>query len=238
MGYKNRDTSRDKDVRHKTPERRPRSNERGRPFGRGSSPGNRPRPRSGSRQRYDQPYSKQNQRQRSTSTDRIQGCLRCGGDHSAADCTLEYSAEKCPTGCGYFHKERDCPGKKSSSTRQSRRSSFGTTLAYRRYRTPGGRSTSYTRNEQGQRYREMISPGGSKYREFRQRSASGERRTPKLTKPGTRQGGSPGRQPGSAYKVQTVTVEDQNNSHKSDEYISNQVYSSPHLYASPDFHLN
>ena len=84
----------------------------------------------------------------------------------------------------------------------------------------------------------MISPGGSKYREFRQRSASGERRTPKLTKPGTRQGGSPGRQPGSAYKVQTVTVEDQNNSHKSDEYISKQVYSSPHLYASPEYALN
>ena len=84
----------------------------------------------------------------------------------------------------------------------------------------------------------MISPGGSKYCEFRKRSASGERRTPKLTKPGTRQGGSPGRQPGSAYKVQTVTVEDQNNSHKSDEYISKHVYSGPNLYASPEFALN
>ena len=84
----------------------------------------------------------------------------------------------------------------------------------------------------------MISPGGSKYREYRQRSASGERRTPKLTKPGTRQGGSPGRQAGSAYKVQTVTVEDPNNSHKSDEYISKHVYSGPNLYASPDFALN
>ena len=78
----------------------------------------------------------------------------------------------------------------------------------------------------------MISPGGSKYREYRQRSASGKRRTPKLTKPGTRQGGSPGRQAGSAYKVQTVTVEDPNNSHKSDEYIS------PNLYSSPDFASN
>lgn len=232
MGYKNRDTSRGRDGRHKTPERRPRSNDRGRSFERrGPSPGNRPRPRSGSRQRYDQPYSRQNQRQRSTSTGRIQGCLRCGDDHEAKDCTLEYSAEKCPTGCGYFHKERDCPGKKSSGPRQSRRSSFGPTMAYRRYRTPGGRSTSYTRNEQGQRYREMISPGGSKYREFRKRSASGERRTPKLTKPGTRQGGSPGRQAGSAYRVQTVTLEDSNNSHKSDEYISPNLYTS-NLYAS------
>ena len=84
----------------------------------------------------------------------------------------------------------------------------------------------------------MISPGGSKYHEYRQRSASGERRTPKVTQPVTRQGGSPGRQPGSAYKVQTVTVEDPNNSHKSDEYISKHVYSGPNLYASPDFALN
>ena len=230
MGYKNRDTSRGRDGRHRTPERRPRSNDRGRSFGRGQSPGNRPRPRSGSRQRYDQPYSRQ--RPRSTSTDRIQGCLRCGDDHKAENCTLEYSAEKCPTGCGYFHKERDCPGKKSSGPRQSRRSSFGPTMAYRRYRTPGGRSTSYTRNEQGQRYREMVSPGGSKYREFRKRSGSGERRPPNLTKPGTRQGRSPGRQSGTAYRVQTVAVEDQNHSHKSDEYTS------PNLYASPEFTSN
>ena len=84
----------------------------------------------------------------------------------------------------------------------------------------------------------MISPGGSKYREYRQRSASGERRTPKVAQPVTRQGGSPGRKPGSAYKVQTVTVEDPSNSHKSDEYNSRNVYSGQNLYASPDFALN
>ena len=85
----------------------------------------------------------------------------------------------------------------------------------------------------------MISPGGSKYREFRQRSASGERRTPKLTKPGTRQGESPGRRPGSAYKVHTLTMEDSSNSHKSDEYNSRDVYNSgPNLYAAPEFTSN
>ena len=77
----------------------------------------------------------------------------------------------------------------------------------------------------------MISPGGSKYREFRKRSASGERRPPTLTKPGTRQGGSPGRGAGSAYRVQTVTLEDSSNSHMSDEYISPNLYTS-NLYAS------
>ena len=232
MGYQNRDTSRNKNTRYKTPERRPRSNERGRQFGRGSSPGNNAvRPRSNSRQRYDQ-------RPRITSKDRIKGCLRCTGDHKAEDCTLEYSPDKCPTGCGYFHKERDCPWKKSASSRQSRKSNFGPTLAYRRYRTPGGRSSSYTRNEQGQRYREMISPGGSKYREYRQRSTSGERRTPKVAQPGTRQGASPGRKPGSAYKVQTVSVEDPSNSHQSDEYNSKNVFSGQNLYKSPNFTLN
>ena len=84
----------------------------------------------------------------------------------------------------------------------------------------------------------MISPGGSKYREYRQRSVSGERRTPKVAQPVTRQGGSPGRKPGSAYKVQTVTVEDPSNSHKSDEYNSRNVFSGQNLYASPDFALN
>ena len=84
----------------------------------------------------------------------------------------------------------------------------------------------------------MISPGGSKYREYRQRSDSGERRKPKVAQPVTRQGGSPGRRPGSAYKVQTVTVEDPSNSHKSDEYNIRDVYSGPNLYASPEFTSN
>ena len=83
----------------------------------------------------------------------------------------------------------------------------------------------------------MVSPGGSKYREFRPRSASGERRATKLTKPGTRQGESPGRRP--AYKVHTLTMEDSSNSHKSDEYPSRDVYNSgPNLYAAPEFTSN
>ena len=86
----------------------------------------------------------------------------------------------------------------------------------------------------------MISPGGSKYREYRQRTPSGERRTPKVAQPGTRQGASPGRKPGSAYKVQTVSVEDQSSSHQSDEYnrTSKNVFSGQNLYDSPDFALN
>ena len=226
MGYDNKNTPRERDGRNRTPEWRPRSTGRERTPDRGQSPGSRSRPRSDSRHKYDQPYPRQMQRQRSASRNRIEGCLRCGSsDHLAEKCTLEYSAEKCPTGCGYFHKERDCPGKKSSGTRQSR-SSFGPNMAYRRYRTPGGRSTSYTRNDQGQKYREMVSPGGSRYREFRRNSRSGERRPPNTTKPGTRQGRSPGRQGGTAYRVQTVAVEEQTHSHK-DEYTS------PNLYASP-----
>ena len=84
----------------------------------------------------------------------------------------------------------------------------------------------------------MVSPGGSKYREFRPRSASGERRATKFTKPGTRQGESPGRRPGSAYKVQTLTMEDPSNSHQSDEYNSKNVFSGQNLYDSPDFASN
>ena len=226
MGYDNKNTPREREGRNRTPEWRPRSAGRERTPGRGQSPGSRSRPRSSSRQKYDQPYSRQTQRPRSTSRDRIQGCLRCGDDHLAEKCTLEYSAEKCPTGCGYYHKERDCPGKKSSGTRQSR-SSFGPNMAYRRYRTPGGRSTSYTRNDQGQKYREMVSPGGSRYREFRRRSGSGDRRPPNTTKPGTRQGRSPSRPAaGPAYKIQTVAVEDQH-SH-TDEYNNQNLYASTH----------
>ena len=160
----------------------------------------------------------------------------------AENCALEFCKEKCTLGCGYYHHERDCPWKKSGSTRQSRKTNFVPKLAYKRYRTPGGRSSSYTRNEKGQRYREMLSPGGFKYREYRQRTPSEDRRAPKVTQPGTRQGTSPGRKPGSSYKVQSVSVEDHNNPHlSSDEYNRNNidVFSGQNLYhTSPDFALN
>ena len=234
MGYQNRDTSRNRDTRYQTPDKKPRSLERGRQFLRGSSPGNNTaRYRSSSRQRYDQ-------RARSTSKDKIKGCYRCGGDHEAKDCSLEFCTEKCTLGCGYYHQERDCPWKKFERTRQSRKSNFVPKLAYKRYRTPGGRSSSYTRNEKGQRYREMLSPGGSKYREYRQRTPSEERRAPKVAQPWTRQGTSPGRKPGTSYKVHTVSVEDHSNAHlNSDEYNHNKdVFSGQNLYTSPDFALN
>ena len=100
MGYQNRDTSRNKETRHQTPDRKPRSQERGRQFSRGLSPGNNTaRYRSSSRQRYDQ-------RARSTSKDRVKGCFRCGGDHLAEDCALEFCKEKCTLGCGYYHHEK------------------------------------------------------------------------------------------------------------------------------------
>ena len=88
----------------------------------------------------------------------------------------------------------------------------------------------------------MLSPGGSKYREYRQRTPSEDRRTTKVTQPGTRQGTSPGRKPGSSYKVQSVSVEDHNNPPlNSDEYNRNNidVFSGQNLYhTSPDFALN
>ena len=86
----------------------------------------------------------------------------------------------------------------------------------------------------------MLSPGGSKYREYRQRTPSEERRTAKVAQPGTRQGASPGRKPGSSYKVQTVSVEDHSSSHQSDEYnrSSKNVFSGQNLYDSPDYALN
>ena len=88
----------------------------------------------------------------------------------------------------------------------------------------------------------MLSPGGSRYREYRQRTPSEDRRAPKVTQPGTRQGTSPGRKPGSSYKVQSVSVEDHNNPHlSSDEYNRNNidVFSGQNLYhTSPDFALN
>ena len=104
MGYDNKNTPRERESRNRTPEWRPRSAGRERTPGRGQSPGYRSRPRSSSHQRYDQPYSRQTQRPRSASRDSIKGCLRCGGDHKAEKCTLEYSAEKCPTGCGYRNR--------------------------------------------------------------------------------------------------------------------------------------
>ena len=232
MGYDNKSTPRERESRKRTPEWRPRSAGRERTPGRGQSPGSGSRPRSSSYRKYDQPYSRQTQRPRSESRDKIKGCLRCGGDHLAEKCTLEYSATKCPTGCGYFHKEQDCPRKKSSTSRQSR-SSFGPRMAFRRYRTPGGRSTSYTRDDQGQKYREMVSPGGSRYREFRRRSRSGDNRPTNTTKPGTRQGRSPSRPAaGPAYRVQTLAVDEQQHSHMEQQHSHMDEYNISNLYAS------
>ena len=85
-----------------------------------------------------------------------------------------------------------------------------------------------------------VKPRGSKYREYRQRTPSEERRAPKVAQPGIRQRTSPGRKPGSSYKVHTVSVEDHSNSHlNSDEYNrSKDVFSGQNLYTSPDFALN
>ena len=96
-------------------------------------------------------------------------------------------------------------------------------MAYKRYRSPGGRSSSFTRNEKGDRIREMISPGGSKYREYKQRTPSGDRRGPKGAQNGTKQGTSPGRKPNGTYRVHSLALED-NNLH-SDEYQN--VFSGP-----------
>ena len=136
-------------------------------------------------------------------------------------------------GCGPFHQEKDCPRMKSGNARESRKSNFASKMAYKRYRSPGGRSSSFTRNEKGDRFREMISPGGSKYREYRQRTPSGDRRGPKVPQNGTRQGTSPGRKPGGTYKVHSLALED--STLHSDEY-HNDVFSGPNIYpTSPDF---
>ena len=36
-------------------------------------------------------------------------CFRCGGDHEAKDCSLDYWGEKCVLGCDLYHQMKDCP---------------------------------------------------------------------------------------------------------------------------------
>ena len=81
----------------------------------------------------------------------------------------------------------------------------------------------------------MSSPGGSKYREYRNpsRTPSGDRRWSKGNQNGARRGSSTGRKPDGSYRVHSLGMEekDQNN----DEY-NNAVFSSKNIYpTSPDF---
>ena len=144
-------TSRSRDASDvRSSDRRQRSQERGRQYTKGSSPGrDKARHRSNSRSRYDQ-------RAKSTSRDRRERmgrkCLRCGGDHEAKDCSMDYSGEKCILGCDLYHQMKDCPKKKYGNTRESRQSKHTAKMVYKRYRSPGGRSSSFTRNDKGDRF--------------------------------------------------------------------------------------
>ena len=85
-------------------------------------------------------------------------------------------------------------------------------MIYRRYQSASGRSTSYAKNDRGERYRDMSSPGGSRYKEYKRRS-----RTPSKDRNGRdsqgnqrfdRRDASNGRKPEGTYRVKSLAVEE------------------------------
>ena len=110
-------------------------------------------------------------------------------------------------------------------------------MIYKRYKSASGRSTSFTRNEKGDRYRDMSSPGGSQYREYRRpsRTPSGDRnrRMSQGNQHGGRRGSSTVRKTDGNYRVNSLAVEE--TAQTNDEY-NNTVFSTKNMYPTyPDF---
>ena len=163
--------------------------------------------------------------------------MRCGGEHESKDCSLDWCEEKCTLGCDLYHAVKDCPKNKFGNNKAGRQSRPTSKMVYKRYKSPSGRSTSFTRNDKGDRYRDMSSPGGSKYREYRNSSRDTSRdrssRWSKGNQNGARRSSSTGRKPDGNYRVHSLGMEEKDQ--EKDEY-NNAVFSSINMYPTcPDF---
>ena len=115
------------------------------------------------------------------------------------DCALPFCEDLCQNGCQLFHGAIDCQRRRRSKSKDNYRESRPTTknMVYKRYRSTRGRFTSFTRDQQGGRYRDMRSPGRSNYREYkRSKSPDNERRQ------------STDRKNGDTYKMNSLQIDD------------------------------